>query len=86
MDSLLPVLAQTSTIDWNKAFEMPNVIFVVGGVVGGLIAILSIVITNLRGYHESKQANQIKADMIQRGFSSEEIARVIESSPGKGDD
>ena len=84
MDSLLAVLAQSSgeSFNWNNLFDIPTVIFVFGGVIGGVVAISAIVITSLRGYHETKQLNRLKSDMIDRGFAADEIARVVESGRG----
>ncbi len=82
MNSVPTVLAQ-SGFNWNMLFSTPTIIFVVGGA----IAISAIVACNLRGHSESKQLNRLKADMIERGFSADEIARIIESgrdSSGKG--
>jgi hypothetical protein len=76
---LLAFLAQSSgeASNWDRLFEMPVVIFVVGGA----IAISAIVATNLRGYHETKQLNRLKADRIDQGFAADEIARVVNSGP-----
>ncbi len=80
MDSLLSVLAQSSGggFSWDLLFDHKVIIFVVGGA----IAISAIVAAPLRGYFESKQLNRLKADMIERGFAADEIARVVESGRG----
>ena len=77
MHSLLAVLAESSGggFKWDLLFKMPVVIFVVGGA----IAISAILATQLRGYYETKQLNRLKANMIERGFAADEIARVVES-------
>ena len=78
MDSSLDVLAQSSDggLSWNLLFGMPAIMFIIGGA----IAISAIVATQVRGYHETKQLNRLKADMIARGFTADDIARVVGSS------
>jgi len=86
MDSLLVVLAQASSgegFNWNSFLGSPAVLFVlIPMLIGSVIATTAIVVTNLRGYHETKQLNELKSDMLQRGFTPDEIARVIESGAG----
>ena len=77
MHSLLAVPTQSSdgSFRWDLLFDMPVILFVVGGA----IAISAIVATQLRGYFESKQLNHLKANMIERGFAADEIARVVDT-------
>ncbi len=75
MDSLLLAQSSAGGFRWELLFDVPVIIFLVGGV----IAIFAIVAMNLRGYHENKQLNRLKEDMIDRGFAADEIARVVES-------
>ncbi len=81
MDSMWTLVAQEG-IDWNQLLDMPGILFVVGGA----IAIVAIVSTQLRGYVESKQLNRLKANMVERGFTADEIARVIDSGRASDSD
>ena len=87
MHSLISILAQEaarSTFSWDQVFESRVLVFLVGGA----IAICAIVGSQLRRASATKQANRLKADMIERGFSADEIARVIaadaEPTHGRG--
>ncbi len=67
-------------IDWNKLLETPfalPMLMVFG--VGGFIALTSIIAVQWRKTNEVR----LKEKMIDRGFTAEEIASVINARVGK---
>jgi len=58
---------------WNLILGMPQIIFVVGG----LIAIAAIVCSFWYKVEKVRSDKDLKLSMLQRGMSGEEIERVI---------
>ena len=67
-----------ASFDWDDLFEPPTIIFLVGG----LIAVTAIVAHQWRRAQKSSDDARLKEQMLQRGFSAEEIERVIKAGAG----
>lgn len=72
------MFAQMAVFDWSRLLRMPTLVFVVGGV----IAVFAIVLPQWRRVREVEAASRLKQKMIDRGFSADEIERVLKA----GDD
>ena len=68
---------ELASFDWGELLEMPTLIFLVGGV----IAVTAIVATQWRQAQKTSDNARLKEQMIQRGFSADEIERVINAGP-----
>ena len=73
----------TLAFAWEVLFGIPQVIFVVGGA----IAITGVIAVQWRMIHEARDRRELKRQLVERGFSAEEIERVIRAGTGgdKGD-
>jgi SOS response regulatory protein OraA/RecX len=60
-------------IDWNRILEPPVVMFIVAAI----IAVAAIVAPQWRRSVKASEDARLKEQMIQRGFSADEIERVI---------
>ena len=65
---------------WELIFRVPQILFVVGG----LIAIAAIICSFWYKVEKARSDKDLKLSMLQRGMSAEEIERVI--SAGVQDD
>lgn len=57
-------------------FRMPNIIFVIGGVV----ALVSIVGESMRKAHQASLDNTLKRELVAQGRSAEDIERILSAS------
>ena len=80
MDLSTALLAHSETFTWSRLLDSEVLVFLVGGI----IAVCAIVGSQLRRHYESKNNARLKADMLERGFSAEQIARVIEADGTSG--
>jgi hypothetical protein len=69
------LIAAASDIDWQAIFNPGVMVFLIGG----LIAIVAIVSTVWLKVVAERERAQLKADMIERGFSVDDIVRVVEA-------
>ena len=60
-------------IDWDRVFDPPVIVFIVGAIV----AVAAIVAPQWRKAAKASEDARLKEQMIQRGFSADEIERVI---------
>jgi hypothetical protein len=60
-------------IDWNRMLDPPVIVFIVGAI----IVVAAIVAPQWRQAAKASEDARLKEQMIQRGFSVEEIERVI---------
>ncbi len=58
---------------WHKIFNMPQFLFVIGG----LIAISAIIATNWYKAQKLQSENSLKRTLAERGMSADEIERII---------
>lgn len=70
------MFAQIAAFDWSQLLRTPTIVFVVGGV----IAVFAIVLPHWRRVREVEAASRLKQKMIDRGFSADEIERVLKAS------
>jgi hypothetical protein len=73
---------ELASFDWGELLEMPTLIFLVGGV----IAITAIVADQWRRAQKTSDEARLKEQMIQRGFSADEIERVIKTGASRPPD
>jgi len=74
----MPVLGEI----WPLLFGMPNIVFTVGW----LIAMTAIAATQWRKYAQSREENELKRQMLERGCTTEEIERVIRAAAVRDDE
>ena len=67
------MFAQLAAWDWSQLLRMPTLVFVVGSV----IAVIAIVLPHWRRVREVEAASRLKQKMVDRGFSADEIERVL---------
>ena len=64
---------ELAEIDWNTLLEPPAIVFIVGGI----IALVAIIVPQWRKAQQAAAEARLKEQMLQRGFSADEIERVI---------
>lgn len=57
-------------------FQMPNIIFVVGGIV----ALVAIIAENWRKAHVANQEVSLKRDLVAQGRSPDDIERILQAT------
>lgn len=72
------MFAQIAVFHWSQLLKMPTLVFIVGGV----IALFAIVLPQWRRVREVEASSRLKQKMIDRGYSADEIERVLNA----GDD
>lgn len=72
---------ESATIDWGDLVTMPEIIFVIGGI----IAVAAIVAPQVRRMRRASEEARLKEQMIQQGFSASEIERVIRAQGDEED-
>jgi hypothetical protein len=65
-----------ASVDWNVLLEPPAIVFVAGAI----IAVAGIAFPQWRKAVQAREEARLKEQMIQRGFSPDEIERVIRAS------
>ena len=66
-------------INWNRILDPPVIMFIVGAI----IAVAAIVAPQWRKAAKASEDARLKEQMIQRGFSADEIERVIRAGAGE---
>jgi hypothetical protein len=81
--SQTPLLADWATsalndLDQNKRFAL--IIVVVGCATGVICTLITFVSSTINSIHHRRVESEMKRDMIERGMSADEIAKVIEAA------
>ena len=58
---------------WNLVFGMPQVIFVMGG----LVAVVAIGGSYWSEFQKAQSENRLKRSMVERGMNADEIERIM---------
>lgn len=69
-------MCELASFDWSGLLEPPAVVFVTGLI----IAVVAIVGNQWRKIHQVTVEGRLKRQMIERGYSAEEIERAIRAS------
>ena len=67
------MLMQIAVFDWSRLLKPETLIFIMAGVV----AVSAIVLAHWSRVREVEAASRLKQKMIDRGFSADEIERVL---------
>lgn len=67
------MFAQIAVFDWSRILKPETLIFIMAGVV----AVSAVVLPQWRRVREVEASSRLKQKMIDRGFSAEEIERVL---------
>ncbi len=79
---MMVMLAQ---IDWNTLLQKPDMLpLLVLVPTMGMVALVAIIVPQWRKVRQTDAAAALKSQMIQRGFSADEIIRVIEAGDPSG--
>lgn len=71
-------LAQS--FNWTIVFGMPNIIFAVGAV----IAVVGAIAAAWAYVNRQRSLDELKATLVQRGLSADEIERIVRAQPETG--
>ncbi|MCH7591411.1 MAG: hypothetical protein IH989_01345 [Planctomycetes bacterium] len=69
------MFAQLAAWDWSQLFKMPTLAYVACGIT----AIFAIALPHWRRVREVEASSRLKQKMIDRGYSAEEIERVLKA-------
>jgi len=62
---------------WDKMFEMPQIAIVAGALIGCVVPTAGIIATFWYRAQKNRADSELKAGMIKRGLSVEDIERVL---------
>ena len=66
---------------WHKLFNIPQVIFAIGG----LVAIAAIIASQWYKVQKLQSENRLKRTLAERGMSADEIERIIDAQTRPND-
>jgi len=88
LSSLVPLLAATAEDVWTQKFfgldqgqRFVLLIIALGCATGIILGLAGIIYSAVNSIHRRRLEIGLKQDLVDRGMSAEEIARVVESAP-----
>ncbi len=79
---MLPFLAE---IDWNSLLDQPDLLAPVAVLtVTGVVVLGVVIAVQWRKVQQAKAATSLKEQMIERGYTADEIVSVINAGEGHG--
>lgn len=74
---------QLAEVDWNAVFQPGNMMFIAVFGMVTLIAVAGVIGGTVQKIKMHQRDVMLKRDMVAKGYSVDEIQRVVKTKPGK---
>ncbi len=68
-------------VNWENLFQTENVMFISVFGAGGVVAIIAILAGTWNSNHKHQHNTRLKRDLVARGYSADEIERILKVEP-----